>query len=113
MKRPKAWLLRAAQVSAGITLVWIAAAQVQKTSEKTPEDSAFKASVQPFLLKNCVGCHNAKMASSGLNLEKMADPGESRTHPEIWIRVFDRVSKSEMPPPGMPRPSQADVAAVT
>jgi hypothetical protein len=79
-----------------------------------PIDAAtFASAVQPFLAKNCYGCHNGKAQSGGLNLQSFTT-AESVTHDrEHWDHVLDKLKTSQMPPAGMPRPAPADVAAVT
>ena len=76
-------------------------ATAQNTSQ--PE---FRNSVLPFLSKNCVACHSDKVKTANLSLEY---PGGSR---EIWEKVLDKLSTGRMPPPGSPRPSKTDIAAV-
>jgi cytochrome c553 len=70
----------------------------------------FQTAVQPFLAKNCVACHNDKLQSGGLNLKAAADVAQSR---EEWEHVVEKLKAGEMPPKGMPRPSDAQVSAVT
>jgi hypothetical protein len=54
----------------------------------------------------CVGCHNQKLHTAGLDLEALsaAAPGE---HAEAWEKVIARLRARSMPPPGRPRPDAA------
>ena len=54
----------------------------------------------------CVGCHNQKLTTSGLDLEALsaAAPGD---HAEAWEKVIARLRARSMPPPGRPRPDAA------
>jgi cytochrome c553 len=75
----------------------------------------FDATVKPFIRQNCVGCHNAKLTSGGLNLERyLAQPGaEALKDRDQWELVVRKLSAGEMPPKGMPRPSADRIEAVT
>ena len=54
----------------------------------------------------CVGCHNQKLHTAGLDLEALsaAAPGD---HAEAWEKVIARLRARSMPPPGRPRPDAA------
>ena len=56
--------------------------------------------------KYCVGCHNQKLHTAGLDLKAMsaAAPGD---HAEAWEKVIARLRARSMPPPGRPRPDAA------
>src|SRR5437588_97852 len=68
--------------------------------------AGYAETVQPFLAKHCVSCHNAKLKVANLNLE--AYPADA----SVWEKVLDKVSTGRMPPAGSPAPAQAEVAAV-
>jgi hypothetical protein len=73
-------------------------------------DSTFQTTVQPFVAKNCLGCHNDKLQSGGLNLKAATDIAQNR---EQWEHVVQKLKAGEMPPKGMPRPAPEQVASVT
>jgi hypothetical protein len=54
----------------------------------------------------CVGCHNQKLHTAGLDLDVLsaAAPGD---HAEAWEKVIARLRARSMPPPGRPRPDAA------
>jgi hypothetical protein len=54
----------------------------------------------------CVTCHNEKLKTAGLLLDK-ADPANVSLDPETWEKVVRKVRAGAMPPQGMPRPDQA------
>jgi hypothetical protein len=58
---------------------------------------------KPFVDKFCVGCHNAKKDSGGLNLAMPVDRA-------TWVTVKRRVEMREMPPKNKPAPADADRA---
>jgi len=54
----------------------------------------------------CVACHNTKLKTAGLMLDK-ADPSKVALDPETWEKVVRKVRAGAMPPQGMPRPDQS------
>jgi hypothetical protein len=60
-----------------------------------------------FVEQNCMDCHGAEVAKSGLNFEALSpdlDDDDARRH---WIRVFDHVRLHEMPPKKKKQPEPA------
>jgi len=81
---------------------------------KSPPNSAsFRTSVQPFLARNCYGCHNAELLSGGLNLEAFTTAASVAQDRDHWEHVLEKVKSGQMPPKGVPRPDQAEAKAVT
>ncbi len=60
----------------------------------------------------CVVCHNQKLKTAGLLLDKLvlAPVGE---HAEQWEKVVRKLRAGMMPPSGMPRPNAATYQALT
>ncbi len=54
----------------------------------------------------CVTCHNEKLKTAGLLLDK-ADPANVSLDPETWEKVVRKLRAGAMPPLGMPRPDHA------
>ena len=73
----------------------------------------FSATVRPFLNKNCLGCHNTKLKSAGLNLESADRGGASEGAAATWDKVLAKLGSGEMPPPGAPRPDAASLRDAT
>ena len=79
-----------------------------------PVDQAgFQSSVQPFMAKACYGCHNAKLASGGLDLHLYGTTEAVAKDRQRWELILDKLRSGQMPPPGMPRPPQAGLNAAT
>ena len=55
----------------------------------------------------CVPCHNDRLKTSNLSLEKL-DLATAGDHPEIWERVVRKLRAGVMPPPDIRRPALAD-----
>jgi len=66
---------------------------------------------QATLNKYCVGCHNAKTRTSGLELDTLTKEGVAQ-HPEAWEKVVRRMRARYMPPAGLPRPDEQTYNAV-
>ena len=68
-----------------------------------------------FVAKYCVGCHNKRTlnpADGPVNLEPAAFD-DLLGHAGTWERVIRKLSVRAMPPPGMPRPTEAEYAGFT
>jgi len=59
-----------------------------------------------LLDKYCVTCHNDKLKTGGLALEKI-DAGRVGDGAEVWEKVVRKIHSGTMPPLGMPRPDAA------
>jgi hypothetical protein len=64
-----------------------------------------QSSEQALLNQYCVGCHNEKLKTAGLMLDKLdlSHPGQD---PQAWEKVVRKVRAGMMPPAGMPRPDR-------
>ncbi|MCF7787582.1 MAG: DUF1592 domain-containing protein [Prosthecobacter sp.] len=63
--------------------------------------------VTPFLEKHCTECHDGDVKKGGLDLTALAFKPEDRKNFDLWVKVYDRVNKGEMPPAKKPRPEAA------
>jgi mono/diheme cytochrome c family protein len=63
------------------------------------------------LEKSCVTCHNERLKTAGLTLDKM-DVERIGDGAEVWEKVARKFRTQEMPPPGRPRPDQATYGAI-
>src|SRR5262245_30300877 len=75
----------------------------------TPDVSA--ASVRSTLNKYCVSCHNDRLRTAELSLEKI-DTSNIGDAAATWEKVVGKLRSGTMPPPRLPRPDQATAAAV-
>src|SRR5687767_2733644 len=92
----------------------LAARQTPRSqSAAKPAASATGASsvaTQALLDRYCVGCHNSRLRTAGLTLEKL-DVEHVGGDAELWEKVVRKVRSGAMPPVGRPRPDQAVAAA--
>jgi mono/diheme cytochrome c family protein len=61
---------------------------------------------QALVTKYCIGCHNERLRTGGLALDRLdsSNPGE---HAQVWEAVVEKLRAGSMPPPGRPRPEPA------
>src|SRR5205807_3547173 len=59
----------------------------------------------------CFGCHNKFVAAGNLFLDQLGAESVPE-HPEIFEKVVRKLRGRQMPPPGMPQPSQQEVDAL-
>src|SRR3989442_1251238 len=60
----------------------------------------------------CGPCHNEKLKTAGLTLDKL-DPAHVTQDAEAWEKVVRKLRAGMMPPQGMPRPNAAAYEALT
>src|ERR1700676_892493 len=71
------------------------------------QPTSVNASPERALLdRYCVTCHNEKLKTAGLMLDKM-DVEKVPENAEVWEKVVRKVRTSAMPPAGLPRPDKA------
>src|SRR3979490_2616586 len=59
----------------------------------------------------CFGCHNKYVRAGDLLLDELG-PESVAQHPEIFEKVVRKLRGRQMPPPGMPQPSQQEIDAL-
>src|SRR5262249_55804986 len=59
----------------------------------------------------CFGCHNDAVRAGNLFLDQLSAKSVPE-HPEIFEKVVRKLRGRQMPPPGMPQPSQQEVDAL-
>ncbi len=70
----------------------------------------FDTNVKPLLSGSCFACHNSTARTANLDLTAMT--GESVLGNRAqWERILKRLNAGEMPPAGMPRPTEVKKAA--
>jgi mono/diheme cytochrome c family protein len=75
--------------------------------------AGFDKNVKPILKNTCSGCHNATLTSGGVNLLPYMEASTVAQDRPSWDRILQKIESGEMPPKGVPRPPQAQIAALT
>jgi mono/diheme cytochrome c family protein len=71
-----------------------------------------QSSPRAVLDKYCVACHNERQKVAGLMLDRV-DADHAGRDAQTWEKVLRKLRTQEMPPSGMPRPSEAVYTAVS
>jgi mono/diheme cytochrome c family protein len=103
---------RAIPVCCGMLFVgalYLPARAVPNPSTPAPPNGA---SPRAVIDKYCVTCHNEKLKTAGLMLDKL-DVEHVADGAEVWEKVVRKLRTHEMPPPGRPRPDQATYATMS
>jgi cytochrome c5 len=89
------------------------AAQSTPAPAATPAvaDGTFESTVQPFLTKNCIGCHNAKLKTAAVDFSQYKTQAAADAAPELWEKAVEKLRQGAMPPQPIPHPKQDDVNA--
>ncbi len=95
--------------------VFVAAIASAATLSTGPRLSAAEAApavrARALLDQYCVTCHNDRLKTSNLSLEKL-DLATVGDHPDIWERVVRKLRAGVMPPPDIRRPALAEYDAL-
>ena len=74
----------------------------QPANPSGPPAATARASIDQY----CVPCHNQRLKTAGLMLDKL-DSTEVRKDAEVWEKVVRKLRAGMMPPSGLPRPTPA------
>jgi hypothetical protein len=103
------------RVSAGIGIACLcgslcAQIALAQTSIKTPAVTPAISQNQALVNRYCTGCHNAKLASGGLDFAKLDLQQPERT-PDLAEKAIRKLRVGLMPPAGLPHPDSASAKA--
>jgi mono/diheme cytochrome c family protein len=70
-----------------------------------------KKATTSFFAQHCMDCHDADTHKGGLNLSTTDPAMAGIEQTNLWTRIYDRVSKGEMPPAKEPRPARPEIDA--
>src|SRR5690348_2805669 len=68
----------------------------------------FEITVAPVLTKTCTPCHNESLASGDLVIDDFTKRASLTANREGWEIILQKLRAGEMPPKGVPRPTQLD-----
>ncbi len=87
----------------------IAAAGMSAVLQAAPPSPATAA----FLQKHCAACHGSSHPQAGLDLTRLTYEPTNADNFATWVKIHDRVSAGEMPPPSLPRPDARTASQFT
>jgi hypothetical protein len=91
-----------------VAAVFVAAMAAPRARQRPAADAPPPAQQHRATLDQyCVTCHNDRLKTAGLSLERL-DLSAAGDHPEIWERVVRKLRAGVMPPPDIRRPPLAD-----
>jgi hypothetical protein len=93
-------------VIVGLVVGLVLAAAGSSSAEGTPRAPGDVASRRATLEKFCISCHNQRLKTAGLALDRL-DPDNVSTDAESWEKVVRKLRLGVMPPVGAPRPDRA------
>ncbi len=91
----------------GAATLAIIFAATSTTAQRGPASAPTAAAQRALLDQYCVTCHNDRLKTSNLSLEKL-DLAAVGDHTELWERVVRKLRAGVMPPPGVRRPALAE-----
>jgi hypothetical protein len=91
----------------GVVLLIAAAARAQSPASPPPLSTQ-----RAVLDQYCINCHNQKLQTAGLMLDKL-DLAHIGDHSEQWEKVVRKLRAGLMPPSGLPRPNASSYEALT
>jgi hypothetical protein len=100
-------------LSGGIAVLWgllFAAVSADQATIRSPvpsSPSSPSAKHRAILDQYCVNCHNDRLKTANLSLEKL-DLATVGDQPELWERVIRKLRAGVMPPPDVRRPPAAE-----
>src|SRR6202044_2452533 len=89
--------------------LWVAASLISVPQAAGPQERPSgtptlpASSVRASLDQYCVTCHNARLKTAGLTLDKM-DLADVPASAEVWEKVIRKLRAGAMPPAGARRP---------
>src|SRR5438094_1213890 len=90
-----------------VVFLFSLASSIVSAGAQHPETSSPRA----VLNKDCLTCHNQKLHTADLMLDK-AEIDHPAENPAIWEKVLRKLRAREMPPPERPRPDDATYDSV-
>lgn len=92
---------------AGMAAALFLCPPVKTSAQQAPATAAPAESARQLLDRYCVTCHNEKLKTADLRLDRV-DVAHPAADAEVWEKVVRKVHTGTMPPPNMPQPSQHD-----
>jgi len=100
-------------VLAALTTVWMAASASHSTEAAGDAQAATATSSSPQKIVStyCVTCHNDRLKTGGLALDR-PELADVAAQADVWEKVIRKVRTGMMPPAGVPRPNAEERGAL-
>ncbi|HEY7154030.1 MAG TPA: c-type cytochrome, partial [Gemmataceae bacterium] len=72
----------------------------------------FAKDVAPLVNRYCGKCHGEKKPKGGVALTPFRDDASVLKKRSVWEQVADNLRSGDMPPPGKPQPSDAELETI-
>lgn len=73
-------------------------------------ESSYQPDIQPLLKRYCYECHADMRLEAEIDLAAFATWGDVRKHPQVWQKVGEMLTSSQMPPKDADQPTAAERA---
>jgi mono/diheme cytochrome c family protein len=77
-----------------------------------PAKPDFARDVAPLVKRSCGRCHGPTKPRGGVSLTAFTDEASVLKKRSVWEQVGDNLRSGDMPPPGRPRPSAAELETI-
>jgi mono/diheme cytochrome c family protein len=77
-----------------------------------PAKPTFAKDVAPLVNRYCGKCHGEKKPKGGVALTSFSDDASVLKKRSVWEQVADNLRSGDMPPPGKPQPSDAELETI-
>ncbi|HEY2343884.1 MAG TPA: c-type cytochrome domain-containing protein, partial [Chthoniobacteraceae bacterium] len=91
-----------------VALLFIAPLPLEN-ARAAAEASELRKIADGFFDDYCLDCHEAGKAKGGMNLEKADAAIATPEQIDLWVHVYDRIARGEMPPAKQTQPEKAEV----
>ncbi len=92
-----------------LPLFWLALGwPLPQRAQVTQGGNSLTPAAQAFFTAHCYDCHDAQMNAGNLNLEAQRTTAAILQQRDQWEHVLTKIRSGEMPPKGLPRPTETE-----
>jgi Protein of unknown function (DUF1592)/Protein of unknown function (DUF1588)/Protein of unknown function (DUF1587)/Protein of unknown function (DUF1585)/Protein of unknown function (DUF1595) len=112
LQRQLKWVVVTAICVGGTVAAVVGSISPAQSSQSQPDLVAMKP-LSPIFEKYCLTCHSTQVKSAGLDLEAYIKHASILDDRETGEKILKKLLAGQMPPPGMPRPTDDEIKNVT
>jgi hypothetical protein len=105
------WPSHSAALGRYIVSLMLLVAPVGVSAAQQPGQAPADSAHRDLLSRYCIGCHNEKLRTAGLSLERESVENPA-VNPVVWEKVIRKLNAGQMPPGGMPRPEKPAIRSL-